>query len=396
MSTDEDIIRDDDEDLLNTQLGDDAASDADGTDPGDSLKSKTSDPRQAFKDQFTSDETVEEVTEADDEDEGTQEEDVPASELPAKVVEVPKEEENDDEDVDDLGIDFDGIAGVEEEDADDGKPFDPRQDLDKKVWKSTPKEAQQLITTFRRNYKKQVQQVEADKPYAAWTKNLLKDAASVGMNNEDLMAYIDLGLKAHQGQTEAIHALGSRMVQHGYQPAAREVDLSGVSEYLKQQVDSLEMDRDIAVGLMDLVKKTVGSPGVSNPSQQKQASAPRQNPTADAAQIEQLALDAVAEMDKRFQTRFGEKWPALSEKVRRGVILEMAANPVSPAQWPRVWKEQAEKEAKAHLARVKAAKKSQSKLRSDSDSIGRGASIVTDESGQQLTGRAAFHKRHTR
>ena len=396
MSDNEDVIRDDEEVLLENELGDEAASDADGKKPGDSLTSEKSDPRQAFKDQFTSDEPVEE-TEEDDEDEGSQEDKVPAVELPEEAVDEeveakPKDEEDDEGD---LGIDFDGIAGVEE-DVEDDVDFDPRQDLDKKVWKTTPKEAQQLITRFRRNYKKQVQTVEAEKPYADWTKNLLKDAARVGMDNEDLMAYIDLGLKAHQGQTEAIHALGSRMVQHGYQPAAREVDTSEVTNYLKQQVDSLEMDRDVAIGLMELVNKIVGPTGKSS-TQGTQAEAPRQNPVNNnAAQIEAAALDAVAEMDKRFGKRFGDKWPELSEKVRRGVILEMAANPVSPAQWPRVWKEQAEKEAKAFLKRSKAAKKVRSKLNSNSDSLERGSSIVMNEHGQDLSGRAAFHKRHTR
>ena len=395
MSDNEDVIRDDEEVLLENELGDEAASDADGKKPGDSLTSEESDPRQAFKAQFTSDETVEE-TEEDDEDEGSQEDKVSAAELPedeAVDEEVDAELEEEEEEGD-LGIDFDGIAGVEEEVEEDTN-FDPRQDLDKKVWKTTPKEAQQLITRFRRNYKKQVQTVEAEKPYADWTKNLLKDAARVGMDNEDLMAYIDLGLKAHQGQTEAIHALGSRMVQHGY-TATREVDLSDVTNYLKQQVDALEMDRDVAVGLMDLVKKTVGSTEGSS-TEQKQADAPRHTPANNnAAQIEAAALDAVAEMDKRFGKRFGEKWPELSEKVRRGVILEMAANPVSPAQWPRVWKEQAEKEAKAFLKRSKAAKKVRSKLNSNSDSLERGSSIVMNEHGQEISGRAAFHKRHTR
>lgn len=415
MPDSDDDVRDDDETILDNQSGE-ATEDGSGDEPGDSLTtSETSDPRKAFMEQYAADEPLEDSDDeaaASDDSEDEQEDDVSADdETPEDDADdstsgddedtVENEDEDDETDVD-IGVDLDDIEGVDDDEENVDEAFDHRQDLSKQVWTSTPKEAQQLITQFRRNYKHQQKQLESEKPYAAFTRDLLKDAATVGMQSDDLMAYIDLGLKAHQGHAEAIQALGSRMVQHGYQPALEKPDLSPVQDYLKQQVDSLELDREVATKILSLVNESAGT---AAPSTEQRQAAPTQNqttrersaPDSSRSELESAAFDKIQEMDKRFQKRFGDDWPKLRERVRREVTLEMAENPVSPAQWAKIWKNKAEQEAKTYLKRSKSRrKKSRSKLRSNSDSLERGASIATKESGSDLSGRAAFHKQHSR
>ncbi len=412
MSDSDDDVRSDDETLENKSG--DAAKEADGDKPGDSLTtSETSDPRKAFMDQFTDTEVPpkgsEEDTEANaDDDEGEPEDDVSASELLDDDKTVDEEtadedqqedEEEDDEDIDDLGVDLDGIEGIDEdEDLED--EFNPRQDLNKKTWKATPKEAQQLITKFRRNYKKQQHHAETEKPFADWSRTLLTDAANAGMQTDDLMTFIDIGMRAHQGHPEAIEALGSRMVQNGYKPNVPTPDLSGVQDYLKTQVDSLEMDRDVAVKVLELVNGSVGSTQKVDGKEAAPAPAPRapetrQPPGTSSTDLEAAALAKIQEIDARYQDRFGEDWNAIRKRVRREVTLEMAENPVSHAQWAKMWNQKAKAEAKAFVKRKKD-KQSRSKLRSNSDSLERGASIALTDSGQELTGRDGFHKRHSR
>jgi len=414
MLDSEDDVRDDDEAIINDMSGD-AAEDADGDKPGDSLKtSETSDPRKAFMDQFTTDaaipekeETEEEEDEANDDSEDDQKDDVSASdETPEDEAEdstsdddEEKPEDEDDDDID-IGVTFDDIEGVEDDEPVDDS-FDPRQDLNKKVWKSTPKEAQQLITNFRRNYKHLQKETEKQKPFADWTRNLLTDAHTAGMETQDLMAYIDLGLRAHRGNPEAIAALGSRMVQHGYNPGHESPDLSPVQDYLKQQVDALEIDREVATKVLALVNGSVGSTAptrkVAPQPQTQVANRERTSPDSSRVELETAALEKIQEMDKRLEKRFGDNWPKLRKRVQREVTLAMAENPVSPAQWAKLWKDKAEQEAKAHVKRSRSKKQSsRSRLSSNSDSLERGAPVASKESGSELSGRAGFHKQHSR
>jgi len=291
-SSDEDV-RDDDETNLTNQSGD-SVLDTDGDKPGDSLTtSEKSDPRAAFHEQFSekrpstvsdeedpenaNDEETQEVEDDSANDELTDIDDndaVDDSAVEDDQTEETEDENDDDEDVD-LGIDFDDIEGLEDDDEVDTEEFNPRQDLDRKVWKSTPPEAQQLITKFRRNYKKQIQKNEKDKPFTEFSRNLLDDASKVGMETDDLMTYIDIGLKAHQGDPKAVELLGSRMVQHGFQPAGPAVDLSTVETFLKEQITALEMDRSVAVELMTLVDKAVGKRAEAKAPAQRQSPAQR-------------------------------------------------------------------------------------------------------------------------
>lgn len=412
MADSDDDVRDDDDTILDNQSGD-AAKEADGDKPGDSLTtSETSDPRKTFMDQYSTEEKPsgesDEEIEANVDDEDEQKDDVSADELPDDDAaedsagdedQIDDDSDDDDEDEDDLGIDLSGILDEDEDVADE---FDPRQDLNKKIWKSTPKEAQQLITKFRRNYKKQIHQAETEKPFADWSRSLLTDATNAGMNTDDLMTFIDLGLRAHQGHPEAIEVLGHRMVEHGYAPAAPAPNLSGIQDYLKTQVDSLEMDREVAVKVMELVNGSVGKTSEASgaeaaPAPAPTLSAPRQRPGYSDRELENAAISKIAELDKRYEERLGEAWPSIRKRVSRNITLDMAEHPVSHAQWAATWNKHAERESKAYLKAQKVKKKkSRSKLRSTSDSLERGAPIAVKDSGTELTGRAAFHKQHSR
>jgi hypothetical protein len=323
-------------------------------------------PRAAFLDQFTteeSDENADIAKHLPDKDEAAEEDEDDEAEEPDVADIVDDEEENTEEEVD-LGVDLSDL----EDDADSTpEDFDPLVELPKKVWNGIPKEARTHLTNTRRYIKQQDRRMKSLEPQAKWTNDVLSLAKDSGVSNEETVGWLNLGFKANQGDEKAIALIGQIAEQGGYTFTGDEqqLDLEPVRKVLDDKVKNWELDPDLAREVMKVLEDQKPAPKAAKTptQQQQQQQQPRPQQQRDA--VAEAAMSTIQEADKRFSDKFGAKWPELRERVRNAVVLEQASNPVGPQDWPKRWMQIAKAEASKYLKRSE-----RSKLRGNSESIG--------------------------
>jgi len=378
---------------------DDAEDHIDGEPEGDgkdqvvdeSLKSDSeeSDPREKFFSEFAAEdeEVPSDPGEDDDEEEpvdgeGDEEEEQPDSD-------EEEEDDEDDEDVD-LGVDLsDLVEGDEEEEAESG--FDPSASIPKAVWKKLPQEARTHIDRSRRYMKQQDRKLKTLEPQAQWTTQVLSAANKAGVSNDDLLGWMELGFRAQQGDDAAIGRIGAIAAKGGFKPDV-DLDMGELDEYLANEVEEFNLTREQAKAIKAKLK---AKPAEQPRQPQQQAQQPQQQAqqpvNTQYAEVQQAAMNKIAEADTRFSKRFGNNWPNMRERIRKEVVLAQAATPTTPDQWPKLWIKTAEAEAKKTL------KRSKSRLRGNSDSLGRGDNVGTRPASSSDSGdpRESFLRQFT-
>lgn len=376
-------------------------------DSGGSLTTdEGNDPRKAFLDQFTddnstpvedSDEEVEDDENSEEDDDtnvepqdGDDSDDTKESDEQTDI----DSDDDEDEDDEDLGIDFSDLDLNKDDDEEGDPEFDPRSEVSKKVWKSTPKEAQQLITSHRRHAKRLERDAKADKPFADWSRNLLNDAKKANTNTEEVQNLIEQGFRLNvakqQGRPdlEAAEYFGQIALNNGFRFEVEqpEVDLTGVQSFLQEQITEEFLDIELAKSIMKQIQSATGkhSEAVNKATQKAIPAGPQrnwQNPeTNEQYEAEtKAAFDTIETMNERFQKRFPNNWDKIAERVKRDVQVEQATTPVSSKHWAALWKKHADKHAKAFLKKSKASK-GRNRMKGTSDSLGRGAPVTTDDS----------------
>lgn len=401
----------------------DSASDADGV-AGSSLTTdqSNSDPRKAFLDQFTKD--PEDLGKDDEEPKDDEEEDTKVESAEGKKPkDKPKtdpdleddddldDEDDDDEEID-IGVDLSDLElDADDEDDEGADDFNPRTDLPKKVWKATPKEAQELISAHRKHAKRLEKRIEQDSEYADWSKTLFRDAEKSHTPKPQLMGLIEAGMRlnaaaaAGRKDTETAKIFGEVALANGFnfELEIPEPDLSPIMKVLQDKIDDGELPIETAQDILRSVK--------ANAAQYKELAikAPRkplepeiQREWKDPEQVkfdEKVrgeVVQKIATMTKRFRNQFGDAWGKLEERIQREVAISQQATPLPPAQWPKLWAEKAEKVTKAYLKRSKE-RRGRNRLTGESESLGRGdPANVNDNTSSSSDPRKSFLDQYTK